>query len=67
MDASIISIDKVKAFDRVGRIFLYDSLQFFGFSVCFINFVKTIYYDIFARVKINGFLSKNIKILSGVR
>ena len=43
MDASITSIDQGKAFDRVDRIFLYDSLQFFGFRVCFINFIKTIY------------------------
>ena len=67
MNASIISIDQVKAFDRVDRIFLFDSLRYFGFGITFTNFIKTLYYDISARVKINGFLSKTIKIIRGVR
>ncbi|MBY0580759.1 MAG: reverse transcriptase family protein [Rickettsiales bacterium] len=67
LDACMLSIDQVKAFDRVDRDFLFDSLQHFGFAKGFIFFIKTIYNKITARIKINGLLSEKIDILRGVR
>ena len=67
LDASIISIDQVKAFDRVDRNFLFECLVKFGFNAHFVNIIKTIYYDISARLKINGFTSEKFQILRGVR
>ena len=67
LEACILSIDQVKAFDRVDREFLFKSLQHFGFEELFISHVKTLYNGISAKVKVNGNLSEKIEIQRGVR
>ena len=67
LEACILSIDQVKAFDRVDKEFLFKSLQHFGFEELFISHVKTLNNGISAKVKVNGNLSEKIEIQRGVR
>ena len=67
LDACIVSIDQEKAFDSVDRTFLLRSVKHLGFGKNFIRFLKTIYNNITAQIKLNGFLSAPIFPKRGVR
>ena len=53
--AAIISIDQMKAFDRVNWIFMFKTLRKFGFGNDFIKWVKLLYKGAESKVKVNGF------------
>ena len=65
--AAVISIDQMKAFDRVNWAFMYKTLQAFGFQETFINWIKLLYSGAKSMVKVNGFLSDPFKTEHGVR
>ena len=67
LPASLISIDQIKAFDRVNWTFLFNILKKFGYGTTFINSIKTIYNNIKSRTKVNGFLSEPFNLERGVR
>ena len=65
--ASLISIDQVKAFDRVDWDFLFHVLKKFGYGQQFITNIKTIYTNIQSKIKINGCMSEPFFLERGVR
>ena len=64
---AFISIDQMKAFDRVSHDFLFACLERFGFGPNFINWIKLIYHDASSSVKTNGWLTAFIKLERGLR
>ena len=67
LEAAIITLDQEKAFDKVDRQFLFKILQKFGYGPKLIAKIETIYKDIEAQVKINGYLSHFFSVIRGVR
>ena len=65
--AAIISIDQLKAFDRVNWAFMYKTLQAFGFQETFVKWIKLLYSGAKSIVKVNGFLSDPFQTQRGVR
>ena len=64
---AFISIDQLKAFDRVSHSFLFKSLAKFGFGPQFIRWIKLIYKQVTSSVKTNGWLSAFITLERGLR
>ena len=64
---AIISIDQMKAFDRVNWSFMFKTLRKFEFGNDFVQWVKLIYKGAESMVKVNGFLSEPIRLQRGVR
>ena len=65
--AIFLSIDQMKAFDRVDWSYLFKCLEAFGFGPSFIKWIRTIYNDISSCVKVNGFISAPFSLTRGVR
>ena len=66
-EAALLFLDQEKAFDRVNHEFLFSALQTYGFGVNFINWIKLLYSNASTRININGFLTDEIPLKSGVR
>ena len=62
-----ISIDRLKAFDRVSHSFLFKSLAKLGFGPQFIRWMKLIYNQVTSSVKTNAWLSAFITLERGLR
>ena len=54
---SVISLDFLKAFDRLDLNFIFLVLRQFGYGQKFIQMIKVCYNDIQSKIKINGLLS----------
>lgn len=67
LEASIITLDQEKAFDRVDRHFLFKTLRKFGYGPKLIATIEAIYNNIEAQVKVNGNMSQSFLIERGVR
>ena len=67
LESAFIFLDQEKAFDRVNHAFLYKTMRAFGIGPVFIHWIRLIYSNATTRVKVNGFLSKNIPLRRGVR
>ena len=67
LKASLISLDQMKAFDRVEWTFLFETLKKMNFGHKFISHIKLLYNSIYSRVKVNGFLSTLFLIERGLR
>lgn len=67
VNSGLISRDQEKAFDRVEHLFLWDTLEAFGFSLSFIIMIKATYCNIERVLKINCGLSAPFKVQRGVR
>lgn len=67
LEGAILFLDFKKAFHTVDRQFLFETLRKFGFHDSFINWVKAIYNNIFARILNNGWKSSKIALQRGVR
>ena len=65
--AAIISIDQMKAFDRVNWSFTYKTLRAFGFKDTFVRWIQLLYNGAKSIVKVNGFLSEPFLTQRGVR
>lgn len=66
-EAALLFIDQEKAFDRVNHLFLYKVMEKFGISGRFLKLVQLIYSNASTRININGFLTDDIPLRSGVR
>ena len=64
---SVISLDFLKAFDRLGWDFIYLALEKFGYGENFIHLIKVCYNNIQSKIKINGLLSDPFTLSRGVR
>ena len=65
--AALLLFDQEKAFDRLSHLFLFKTLQAFGFGENFIKWVKIILFDIKSFVRINGFETEELSVERGVR
>ena len=63
----LLSIDFEKAFDSISWNFLFKALNFFNFGVKFINYIKTLYFNIQSNISVNGQYSEWFSIGRGVR
>jgi len=63
----ILSLDAQKAFDSVDHEYMYRTLKSFGFGDEFIATIRTIYNDLTASVLVNGFKTKVLALLRGVK
>ena len=64
---ALISIDQLKAFDRVSHSFLFQTLHHFGFGRVFTQWIKTLYNLVTSSVKVNGWLTPFINLDRGLR
>ena len=64
---AVISVDQMKAFDRVSHPFLFKTLQKFGFGPNFTQWIRLIYTSVSSSVKTNGWLSAFIQLERGLR
>ena len=64
---SAISLDFLKAIDRVDWDFIFSALQKFGYGDKFIHMIKVVYISIQSKNKINGFLSDSFTLMQAVR
>ena len=64
---SVISLDFVKAFDRLDWDFIFLALEKFGYGKNFIHIIKVCYNNIQSKIKINGLLSDPFTLMRGVR
>ena len=67
MDAFILSIDQMKAFDRVSWSYLLATVEKQNFPPLILNWIRVLYTDISSCVKVNGFSSDTFKVTRGVR
>lgn len=63
----VISIDQLKAFDRVSHAFLHATLEKFGSSPHFRRWINTIYNSVSSSVKVNGWVTSFIPLKRGLR
>ena len=66
-ESYIISIDFIKAYDSVDRDFLTRVLTKFGFQGKFFNIVKNLFNGTRAKILINGFITKTVKLKRGIK
>ena len=64
---ALISVDQLKAFDRVSHDFLFKTLDKFGFGPDFQQWIKTLYTEVTSSVKVNSWLTAFIPIERGLR
>ena len=64
---ALISVDQLKAFDRVSHDFLFKCLEHFGFGPNFVQWIKLIYSSVSSSVKTNGWLTAFITLERGLR
>ena len=67
MEAFVLSIDQMKAFDRVSWTFLNAVLEKQNFPSLIQNWIRLLYTDLVSCVKINGFVSETFNVTRGVR
>ena len=63
----ILQIDQEKAFDKIDRPFLFQTMGKLGFSKEYIQFVEILYKDNSSIIANNGFLSESVMMLRGLR
>ena len=64
---ALISVDQLKAFDRVSHEFLFKCLERFSFGPNFVQWIKLIYNSVSSSVKTNGWLTAFITLERGLR
>ena len=67
LGGAIIFLDQTKAFDRVERSWLKQTLEKFGFGENFVKWVTILYDDAESSILTNGYRSKHFKIERSVR
>ena len=63
----ILFFDFQKAFDSLESTFMYQVSQKFGFGINFFSFIKSIYKNLLALIKVNGYLTEYININKGMK
>ena len=66
IDATILSLDFEKCFDKIEKTAILGSLRFFNFSEYIIDWVNMLYSGFTARIQNNGFFSESISIEKSV-
>ena len=66
LEGYIVITDNFKAFDSVIREYLWDVMKIFGYSNYTVNNIKKLYDCSNARICINGFLTRDFALNSGV-
>uniref|UniRef100_A0A7M4G3I8 Reverse transcriptase domain-containing protein n=1 Tax=Crocodylus porosus TaxID=8502 RepID=A0A7M4G3I8_CROPO len=66
LDVGLISLDQEKAFDRVDRTYLFQTLEAFGFGPFFIGALRVLYQDTSSLLKVNGVLCAPFPIHRGI-
>ena len=64
---ALLSVDQLKAFDRVSHTFLFKTLAKFGFGPDFLRWIQLLYTDVASSVKVNGWLTAFIPLERGLR
>ena len=64
---ALISVDQLKAFDRVSHTYLFKVLRHFGFGPSFLRWIEILYTETMSSVKINGWMTAFIPIQRGLR
>ena len=64
---ALISVDQLKAFDRVSHSFLFKTLEKFGFGPDFRRWIRLLYTHVASSVKVNGWLTAFIPLQRGLR
>ena len=54
---AVISLDFLKAFDRVDKVFNFSALHKLGYTNKFINIIQVVYTNVQSKIKINGLLN----------
>lgn len=67
MPSMFLSLDAEKAFDRVGWIFLQQTLLTMGFGGTFVTWINSLYKEPRSKVRVNECCSDLFKIERGVR
>ena len=67
LNLAVISVDQLKAFDRVSHDYLFAGLRHFGFGPSFLRWIRLLYTDTMSSVKVNGWLTAFIPIQRGLR
>ena len=67
LDHCVVSLDAKKAFDSVSHEYLMKVMEVYGFPPEFALVVRVLCENSTAVVQVNGFLSKEFKILNGVK
>ena len=62
LEASIITLDQEKTFDRVDRNFLFKALRKFGYRPNIISIIETLYNNIEVQIKLNGNMPQSIPL-----
>ena len=63
----IVSIDFIKAYDSVDRDYLAKLLDKFGFRGNFLETLKSLFTGTGAKIIINGFITKTVKLRRGIK
>ena len=64
---AVVSVDQMKAFDRVSHDFLFKCLKRFGFGPSFIQWIQVLYNSVSSSVKVNGWLTAFVHLERGLR
>lgn len=63
---AVITIDQLKAFDRVDHDFLFKTLDRFNFGPQFISWIKLLYNGVSSSVKVNGWMTAFVQLRGGL-
>ena len=64
---AVITVDQLKAFDRVSHDFLFTVLDAFGFGPAFTQWIRVLYNSVSSSVLTNGWLTSFIGLRRGLR
>lgn len=67
LQAILLMVDFMKAFDRLDHVFLRDTLHALGFSKSFIMLVMGLVYGGASKIHVNGLFSKDFNLDRGVK
>lgn len=67
IETCMLAVDAEKAFDRIGWCFLEETLKQLGMGPKMRYRIAALYSNLKARVRVNGMLSKDIKMSNGTR
>ena len=64
---AVVSIEQMKAFDRVSHDFLFKCLRRFGFGPSFLQWIQVLYNSVSSSVRVNGWLTAFVHLERGLR
>lgn len=66
-DVAVLTVDFEKAYDRVAHDFMFRVLERMGVSGNLLEWIKVLYRGVVSRIQVNGWLTEEVMIGSGVR